>query len=225
MSDRRKHSWLAAALCMLAWGCGDAGDSGPTEDERLAALPYAKNVVSYEPGEGAGHGQSKLPDIVLGPPGASTQVLSLGSGGSIVLDFGDHAMVDGEGADFVVFENPFETPLQDDGIWEELAEVSVSQDGEDWTTFTCDPEPSNDAMWPGCAGWRPVKDYDPLQVVPLDPEATGGDAFDLADIGVERARYVRIRDLSEEPNDANAAGFDLNAVGLVHVEEIDDGSP
>ncbi|MGM0557989.1 MAG: cell surface protein [Myxococcota bacterium] len=207
---------LAAALCLSAWGCGEAVDDGPTEEARLAALPYAKNVVSFEPGEGAGHGQARLPDIVLGPPGSSTQVLSLGSGGEVVVDFGDRAVVDGEGADFIVFENPFETPIEDDGIWQELGEVSVSTDGETWTRFSCDPAPNEASEWPGCAGWRPVEDYDPLAVVPLEPEKTGGDAFDLADIGVEEARYIRIRDLSEEPNNSKSAGFDLNAVGLIH---------
>lgn len=212
MSDRLSHSWLVAALCVSAWGCGDAAEPEPD-------LPYARHLESFEAGEGAGHGQSQLPDIVLGPPGSPTDALSLGSGGTIVLDFRDRVLVDGEGADFVVFENPFETPLEDDGIWEELGEVSVSEDGANWTTFRCDPAPSEDGEWPGCAGWQPVADYDPRAVVPIDPEITGGDAFDLAEVGVERARYVRIRDLSEEPNHANAAGFDLNAIGLVHFEE------
>jgi hypothetical protein len=224
---RVSHTQLAvaAALCMSALGCGDTADSGPSEEERLAALPYAKSVESFEPGDGAGHGQARLPDIVLGPPGSATQVLSLGAGGEIVLAFGERAIEDGEGADFVVYENPFETPLEDDGIWQELAEVSVSSDGESWTTFACDPAPSDEGRWPGCAGWRPVESYDPLAVVPIDPSVTGGDAFDLAEIGVERARYVRIRDLSESSNDQNAAGFDLNAVGLVHHAEVDDESP
>jgi hypothetical protein len=207
---------LTAALCLATWGCGEATDSGPSEQEQLDALPYARNVVSYDPGEGAGHGQARLPDIVLGPPGSSTQTLSLGAGGEIVVDFGDRTIVDDEGADFIVFENPFETPMEDDGIWEELGEVSVSADGESWKTFSCDPAPNGAGTWPGCAGWRPVEDYDPLDVVPLDPAQTGGDAFDLADIGVTQARYVRIRDLSADKNDPNAAGFDLNAIGLIH---------
>lgn len=222
-----RHIFVAtlAAWSAVALGCGEPADSSKSRAEKLAALPYAKNVISYDAGEGAGHGQARLPDIVLGPPGSSTEVLSLGHGGEIVLDFGPRVMVDGPGADFIVFENPFETPFEDDGLWEELGDVSVSNDGETWTTFECDPMPSDDARWPGCAGWRPVQNYDPLDVQPLVPEETGGDPFDLADIGVDEARYVRIRDVSQEPNDANAAGFDLNAVGLIHPEEVSDGSP
>ena len=74
---------------------------------------YAQELVSFEPGEGAGYGQDKLPNVVLGPPqigepiSGSTDVLSLGVGGEIVLAFVDVNIVDGPGVDFVVWENPF----------------------------------------------------------------------------------------------------------------------
>jgi hypothetical protein len=44
----------------------------------------------------------------------------------------------------------------------------------------------------------------------------GGDGFDFADLGVDEVRYVRIRDLSTE-GAPPSAGFDLDAVGGVHV--------
>jgi hypothetical protein len=52
-------------------------------------------------------------------------------------------------------------------------------------------------------------------VLPLDPKLTGGNAFDLEDLGLERARYVRITDLATKAT-ANTAGFDLDAVGVIH---------
>ena len=48
-----------------------------------------------------------------------------------------------------------------------------------------------------------------------DPKRTGGDAFDLADVKVTRARFVRIRDLSSSGS-GTSAGFDLDAAGLIH---------
>jgi len=186
-----------------------------------SGLPYASRVVDFSPGRGAGFGQSKMPGVVLGPPegkgpgGGSLDVVSLGVGGSITLEFGEAGIVDGEGPDFVVFENPFwvrNDPMQ---VYAELAQVSVSEDGETWSVFPCEPSPNDAAEWPGCAGWTPTLAYDPFEIVPLDWELTGGDAFDLADVGVERARFVKIEDLETDTTSPTSAGFDLDAVGVV----------
>src|SRR5262245_15280358 len=75
--------------------------------------PFVDRVVSFEPGEGAGHGKDQLPGIVLGPPrgggklAPSDHVLSLGKGGRITLEFVDNEVVDGKGPDLLVFENAF----------------------------------------------------------------------------------------------------------------------
>jgi hypothetical protein len=179
-------------------------------------------VVSFLPGDGAGYGQDELPDVVLGPPdGRGTSrgaldVLSLGTGGEIVLGFGEHTIVDGDGADFIVFENAFWPAGDASQVFAELGEVAVSADGEQWASFECDPAGDGSRRYPGCAGWSPTLEFDARALVPLDPEQTGGDAFDLADVGVEEARFVRIRDLADA-GDGPSAGFDLDAVGIVHV--------
>ena len=181
---------------------------------------YASEVVDFNAGSGAGFGQDGLPDIVLGPPlppesrNGSLDVLSLGAGGEIVVGFGERRIVDGPGADFVVFENPFE--VDDGGIFAELGEVAVSTDAVHWRTFSCDPDPEAEA-WPGCAGWRIVEAFDVEAMDPLEPGSTGGDPFDLADVGLESARYVRVRDVSGL-GEAPSAGFDLDAIGAVHLE-------
>jgi hypothetical protein len=51
----------------------------------------------------------------------------------------------------------------------------------------------------------------------LDPAVTGGNSFDLETVGLERADYVRITDLTETTDLESKAGFDLDAVGIVHV--------
>ena len=195
----------------------DGESGGPLQPK----LPYAAGVVEFSAGDGAGTGQQDFPDVVLGPPEGGgpnkggLDVLSLGAAGEIVVDFGDRAIVDEEGADFIVFENPFYVGGNPEDVYQELGEVSVSADGETWHTFDCETEPARPDRWPGCAGWRPVEDYDPQAMVPLKPALTGGDPFDLADIGVEEARYVRIEDVSRKGG-APSVGFDLDAVGVVH---------
>lgn len=178
-------------------------------------------VVSYAPGEGAGFGQVDLPGIVLGPPAGlglqagSLDVLSLGSGGEIVLRVGERGIVDGPGPDFVVFENAF-WPGGDPGqAFMEPAEVAVSEDGETWHVFPCDVAAATEEALASCAGWRPVLAFDAQPGGIEDPATVGGDPFDLADLGVPSARLVRIRDLGPG-GEPPSAGFDLDAVGVVH---------
>lgn len=197
----------------------DARSETDAADAANASLPYAQSVVDFSPGEGAGFGQDRFPGIVLGPPKGrgksegSLDVLSLGAGGEITLAFGDRAIEDGEGADFIVYENPFYIGGDPEEVNQELGEVSVSRDGETWKTFECDTEPESPGTWPGCAGWNPVLEYDAEKVNPPTAGITGGDPFDLAEVGLEKARYVRIRDLSQEGG-GQKAGFDLDAVGI-----------
>lgn len=200
-----------------------AGCVEPEEAPAPDLGPFAHEVVSYEPGDGAGFGQSGMPDVVLGPPQGggtlrgSLHVVSLGVAGEIVLGFGDWVIEDGPGSDFVVFENAFWRDGDEAAVFAELAEVSVSEDGETWSTFPCVVEPAHLGPWPGCAGWRPVLAWEDWGR--WGPEEVGGDPFDLADVGLTRARFVRLRDLT--PPDAleaagPSAGFDLDAVGIVH---------
>ena len=197
-------------LALLLAGCASSDDSGTATGD-----PFADSVVSFEPGDGAGFGQDELPDVVLGSPdgteaGApSLDVLSLGDGGVIVLGLEDLALTDGEGTDLLVFENPMEA-------WSETGIVAVSDDGETWTEWPCDSE-DEDNGFPGCAGVGIVY-AGPEGADPTDPSAAGGDAFDLADIGVERARFVRITDSGANAYDGETGGFDLDAIAVVNGE-------
>lgn len=227
----------AALLLTFVVGCGEGdvppspsadgsgGEGGtPGTPAPLDTPVYASSVESLELGEGAGYNEDALPDIVLGPPRGggtlkgSLDVLSLGSGGEIVLGFGDHGVVDRPGPDLLVFENAFWPEGDASQVFAELGEVSVSEDGELWHDFPCDTDGDGDGHFPGCAGVTPTLVYDANEAVPLDPERTGGDAFDLADLGVARARFVRVRDLRTLGPAGNASGFDLDAVGLIHAD-------
>lgn len=175
---------------------------------------FASTVLAISFGPGAGFGQEAYPENVFGPPegagplAGSLDVLTLGDGGSITVGFGDGGIVDGPGPDLVVFENPFWVGGNPDVPYAELGAVEVSADGHDWHAFPCSTDAAD-----GCAGVRPVlAGPDAPSIDPLDPEAAGGDAFDLADVGLAAARFVRVTDLAAQAGRT----FDLDAVAAVH---------
>jgi hypothetical protein len=198
----------------LAAGCGG-------EDASLSGSPFAVGVVDFTPGERAGFGQDRLPFVVLGPPEGggldrgSLDVLSLGVGGSVVLELGIE-IVDAEGVDFVVFENPFR--FGGIGIFVEPGLVAVSEDGVTFVEHACDAE--GEAGYEGCAGVTPVEaNATENTLSPTDFPACGGDGFDLAEFGVARARFVRIRDAGIDRGfGTDNGGFDLDAIAVVHGE-------
>lgn len=222
---KRGEALLVSAL--LAAGCtASAVDSQERSQAPLAgefSRLYGYSVVMFQAGPGAGFGAEDMPAIVLGPPqgqgtgGGSLDVVSLGVGGEITLEF-DRVVVDGPGADLVVFENPFWAGGDPKAVFAELGEVAVSENGTDWHIFPCETQDNEEARWPGCAGWTPTLAYDPLTTSQLDPALTGGDAFDLATLGIQEARFIRITDLATD-GAPPTAGFDLDAVGLIHFRE------
>jgi hypothetical protein len=203
---------------------------------------FADQVASYTRGLGGGGGEGALPGVVLGPPHGggpfqgSTDTLSLGLGGSIVLAFTDNVIVDRPGPDFTVFENAFLTHGTLTGPpFAEPATVSVSADGVHFFAFPCalDMPP----YYPGCAGVYPVFATDDASAaVPsttpiaslvglpfvgfVPPAGSGGDSFDLAAVGLTAARFVRIDAGPLTPGLGGLSGFDLDAVGAVHSVDI-----
>ncbi len=224
------RGWLFSAALLSACGApshleGDAGviaqvDAGVVAVDASVTVadagdPFADRIVDFAPGPGAGFGQDKLPAVVLGPPrgagsgAGSLDVLSLGKEGHIDLEFTDFEAVDGPGVDLLVFENPF-------GGFSETGVVSVSEDGVLWREFPCAADDA-DAGYAGCAGVRPVYSSPDNGVSPVDPSVAGGDAFDLHDVGLSRARFVRIRDSgSNHFYGAPGGGFDLDAVAVIN---------
>ena len=147
--------------------------------------------------------------LVGGAIAGSLDVVSLGDGGVVVLAFTDNAIVDGPGPDLLVFENAFSFGPDPADVFAELGTVAVSNDGVTWIDFPC----TADAPPFGtCAGWHPVfANGDENTIDPTDPATAGGDPFDLADVGLTEARYLRITDRDDLP-----AVFDLDAVAIVH---------
>jgi hypothetical protein len=206
---------------------GDAsqGTDALADGGGLAPDRFVTGVVSFTPGPCAGFGEAGMPGIVEGPPkggGAmqgSLDVVSLGVGGEIVLSFAPNAIVDGPGPDFIVFENAFLIGGNAAKPYAEPGEVSVSDDGTTWATYPCT---ATSYPYGQCAGWHAVYSAPGNGISPVDPATAGGEAYDLADVGLPHARFVRIRDKSGETcpdaGGSNTDGFDLDAISIVNAE-------
>jgi hypothetical protein len=220
---------LVVALGSLVWfgstACSsrgrdsrEPGDSGAS-DSAGASCPsrFATSVVSFTPGPGSMFGQADLPGIVLGAPkgggalAGSLDVVKLGKGGTITLGFEPSVIVDGPGPDFIVFANPFDIGGDPEKPFAELSTVAVSSDGRTFQSFPCT---ATSYPYGSCAGWHPVyANSDRNKIDPTDPDVAGGDDFDLADLGLSEARYVRITDRLDLTTIS-----DLDAVSIVHAK-------
>lgn len=197
------------------------------------AQHHADTVVMFRPGTGPGIGRQPayFPNNVLGFPDTSArptvpsvnpaQILSLGLGGEIVLGFRT-PIVDRAGADFTVFENAFHYNLGGkQRTFAEPATVAVSSDGVSFVEF-----PFDSATLVGCAGITPTDG----RANPLDPAQSGGDHFDLSDVGMDSVRFIRLRDATaiviNNPNhpfwDPTLTSFDLDAVVAIHAATPND---
>jgi hypothetical protein len=184
--------------------------------------PWADVVVDYIPGNNAGFGQNYYSKNVLGPPDPDPllsefnpsnkpqEILSLGDAGEIILEFTDNFIFDGNGPDFTVFENVFYFFGTTDPFIE-AAFVAASMDGEIWYEF-----PWDTTTWEGFAGVTPMFDNQN----PTDPSVSGGDQFDLEDIGLPYAKYIKLTDLGAMKQEGLFNGdFDLDAVVAINSQE------
>jgi hypothetical protein len=179
---------------------------------------FATSVVGHEFGPGQNFGQDAFPAPLFGAPkgagerNGSTDVVSLGNGGTVTVAFEGNGIADEPGPDFIVFENAFWAGGDAEQPFAELGTVAVSDDGVTWHEFPCT---ATQAPYGHCSGWRPVyANPDENALDPLDPAVAGGDPYDLSDIGVDRARFVRITDRADLTG-LNGV-YDLDAVGIVH---------
>lgn len=215
---KRKGVWLLF-LPLHLWGqcaCGDR--CFPS----AAPSPWPVRVHSYHFGSSQTFGQDPryFPANVLGvicttatptvPCADPCQVVSLGKGGYIALEF-DPPIADGPGVDFIVFENAFR--YGNGQVFDEWMGVEVSQDGQSWVGLPYDTltgEGFAGRTPTGCSGCADPIDWQ-------DPAQAGGDAFDLQEVGLAWARYVRVWDATHwQPPDRLSAELD----GAVAIHQL-----
>ena len=170
----------------------------------------------------------------------SLDVVSLGYdetgvGGYIVLKF-DKTIINGQGVDFKVFENPF--IKSDDSYFIEAAIIFLSEDGTTWyefpSTFTGNissiADTQNHLNYTGYAGINPVLTNWQKEGSPKPEDSdSGGDFFDLENmtepIKSNGFKYIKIVDtgitINDPGNDSNTgtSGFDLDAVVGINYTE------
>ncbi|MCS6989408.1 MAG: T9SS type A sorting domain-containing protein [Chloroherpetonaceae bacterium] len=223
-----------AALCLALWVLSLA-----------AKAQFADSVVSvnFGPNFNAGYGPDNpnFPRCVLGRPDSTarpcapafspTELLSLGTGGSITLYF-RRPIVNLPGVDFTVFENPFYVGCDTTRVFAETGIVSASKDGVAFFEFpfqVIDSLPINSPLrYRGLAGVTPTNGAaNPLLPGSPNQNRSGGDSFDLATIGLDTAYFVRIADAGNRVNDggAMAASFDLDAVAAIHQAALSAPTP
>ncbi|GAB5540314.1 MAG: hypothetical protein SangKO_000740 [Sandaracinaceae bacterium] len=149
----------------------------------------------------------------------SLDVYSISVGGHLVLGWSGRLLVDGPGVDLVVFENAFD---YGDGVtFMDPVVVEVSQDGETWVAFPHDYLAEDETVyspraphWRGFAGVTPVSFHaeERPELDLFDPTEAGGDGFDLADVGLPHARYVRLSSAAAHDNPDTGAAFPRDPV-------------
>lgn len=131
-----------------------------------------------------------------------SRILSLGHNGEVVLKV-KGTVDDGAGADFILYENVFEDMDNPGEFYQEFAHVGVAtaEAPEDFVWFPCVPEKG---LLKGCMGAVPTNE--------------GGDHFDLAQIGMKKIQYIKIKDTGTnfDNRDLDTAGADLDAGSLKH---------
>ena len=130
------------------------------------------------------------------------KTISFGHGGEIVLQVTQEGiLLNDKGPDFAIYENPqTDSP---EFIYQEFAYVGVAEENKPdaYKWFPCHPQKS---ILTGCAG-----------VVATDD---GGDLFDLSTVGVDRIRFIKIKDTGTNLSNfaKNTEGFDLDSLKLIY---------
>lgn len=209
---------------------GEPGSTAIAADD-AAIVAWASRVVDVAFGAGVDE-EWRDATAALGPAeGTAFDIVSLGSGGEITLGF-ERAIADGPGPDIAVFENGFSSRFL------EFARVAVSTDGETFVAFdgaslgadVVGPFGESDTRTFGQLAGKYQRGFgDPFDLAALrqHPAVCAG-VLDLDDI-----RFVRVVDIVGDGSESDAfgrpiydpypptgsAGFDLDAVGALHLAE------
>jgi hypothetical protein len=217
----KAHRFITSFLVFIVLfplaSCFDSGESSGSEP----LSQYCADTVVEAPGH-TGSGFRDSQKAVNGVYGAgctagSLDVFSLDfdSDGSnyIILRWSGRKVVDGNGIDFIVFENAFDYGSCGSGTRFMEQMVSLSRDKTSWVDFphdyTFSPEStySDDySKWIGFAGVNPVYYNEKADSFnPSDVSGYGGDGFDLDD-------------LDESDTSTGALAAEIKANGFIYIK-------
>ena len=212
----------ADSSAFVAWATGCTVERGPMRINKPNL-----GLASY--GEEA---------LVVGVPGGTYDVVSLGDGGSATVTFAS-PIFNGEGPDFAVFENGLhpDTDSTMTMYFLEIAFVEVSSDGENFFRFPAVTHVQTETQLGGFAYMNPEQ----IHNFAGKYEAFYGTPFDLDEVedtpllDKNKVTHVRIIDVvgninpeyatydSEGhpvndpwPTGFESCGFDLDAIGVIH---------
>lgn len=241
----KRMIWIAVASIIWNPGIAQFPPQYPLEGND-AVHKSDERIIAWATGATVERGWMDISNVSLGKASAgsaenatgpaNSSIVSLGDGGWITLSF-DQPIQNGEGADFVVFENAFADPLDSSMAFLELAFVEVSTDGEHFVRFPAVSNLQTDSQITTTS----YSDASFIHNLAGKYLANYGTPFDLEDlrdsngIDMNEIRYVRIVDvvgsLEEEfsnvdhlgniindpwPTAFPSSGFDLDAVGVLH---------
>lgn len=228
-----RNAWVAVLLFLVPTAsragtyCGAVGTTGCTAIamDDPSFVEWATDYLNYSVGANCATSW-QTPAKALGKAvGSSYDIVCLGDGGQITLTF-DKAITNGAGYDFAVFENSFSDTFLD------LGYVEVSSDGVNFFRF------DNDSLT--ATAVSSFGSVDPTSIDGLAGKYRQGygTPFDLNSLAgrsslldLNNVRYVKIADIvgdgtyKDTSGDAiydpypcsGSAGFDLDAVGAIHV--------
>ena len=203
----------------------------PAEEEESRAEqlnPFSFRVASFQRGPDKNgkpiQASSTGEDLKLaGPPDYPlgktidagsyiSKLVMLGNRGTLVVEVVGGALMDKEGADFVIFTKPTTQFTGETRFVKKPAFVSVSEEMPTgpWIHFPCE----SGRGFGGCAGTTPS-----VYSGGYNFSNVGGDRFDLAEIGVQKVKYIRIDDADRSHSgDPEFDGIPLDSLALLHAE-------
>lgn len=169
---------------------------------------------------------------------ADGTIVSLGDSGVAVVQF-EQRIYDGPGPDFVVFENGFSNPANPEEAYLELAFVEVSSDGHNYFRFPATSNTNTTVQIDGVGTYLNARHLNNLAGKYISGYGTPFDLSDLSGIAgldVDNVSHVRIVDVVGSidqwgsrdhnlqiindpfPTPFPTGGFDLDAVGAIHIK-------
>ncbi len=171
---------------------------GCSLDCRTELGPFYANAILGTAVAGPGVTE---PEHLINGIGGGYDVFSLGyspENSRVALYWKGLSILDGPGDDFVVFENGFQIGDSDNFFMDHLV-VEVSSNGEEWLSFPYDYTALEETSyqpkreyWQGFAGVNPVYFREEQGGDPFNFEVSGGDGFDISELGLTSISYVRL---------------------------------